>query len=86
MPCPNHRLLNVLEDCSLHASRVGLPDLRPVSRGRLAHARDLLSASFDTKDCVLACYSAAGFGREVRQEKGTRLALVTLDDVYSIGA
>jgi uncharacterized protein len=52
---------------------------------RLARARDLLSANFDTKDCVLACYSAAGFSRELRREEETRLALVTLDDIYSIG-
>jgi hypothetical protein len=29
--------------------------------GRLARARDLLSASHHTSDCVVACYSAAGF-------------------------
>jgi uncharacterized protein len=50
---------------------------------RLARARDLLSASFDTDDCVLACYSAAGFSKELQGEQGNGVALVTLDDVYS---
>ncbi len=33
---------------------------------RLARARDLLSPAFDTADCVLACYSAAGFSDDLR--------------------
>src|SRR5579859_2283607 len=33
---------------------------------RLTRARDLLSASYDTADCVLACYSAAGFQDNLR--------------------
>jgi uncharacterized protein len=53
---------------------------------RLARARDLLSASFDTNDCVLTCYSAAGFSKELQGEKETSLVLVTLDDIYSVGA
>jgi hypothetical protein len=52
---------------------------------RLARARDLLSASFDTHDCVLACYSAAGFSKELQAEERDRLALVTLDDIYGTG-
>jgi uncharacterized protein len=49
---------------------------------RLARARDLLSASFDVSDCVLACYSAAGFHDDLRADASERLALVTLDDIY----
>lgn len=50
---------------------------------RLARARDLLSGSFDTSDCVLACYSAAGFHDDLRTATDPRLALITLDDVYA---
>jgi AAA+ ATPase superfamily predicted ATPase len=50
---------------------------------RLARARDLLSASYDTTDCVLACYSAAGFHDDLRKTKDPRLALITLDDMYA---
>jgi uncharacterized protein len=49
---------------------------------RLARARDLLSASFDTRDCVLACYSAAGFRDDLRTERDGKLSLITLDDIY----
>jgi AAA+ ATPase superfamily predicted ATPase len=49
---------------------------------RLRRARDLLTSSFDTSDCVLACYSAAGFYEELRSEQDTRLALVALEDIY----
>jgi hypothetical protein len=49
---------------------------------RLARARDLLSASFDVSDCVLACYSAAGFHDDIRSAADDRLTLVTLDDIY----
>lgn len=52
---------------------------------RLARARDLLSATFDTDGCVLACCSAAGFSKELEDE-GRRLALVTLGDIYGRGA
>ncbi len=50
---------------------------------RLARARDLLSASYDTGDCVLACYSAAGFRDDLRAARDPRLALITLDDIYA---
>jgi uncharacterized protein len=50
--------------------------------GRLARARDLLAAAFDVSECVLACYSAAGFHDDLRSDAGRRLALVTLDDIY----
>jgi uncharacterized protein len=51
---------------------------------RLARARDLLSASYDTSDCGLACYSAAGFHDDLRAEnQDHRLALVTLHDIYA---
>jgi len=50
---------------------------------RLARARDLLSASHDTCDCVLACYSAAGFHDDLRTSRARRLALITLDDLYA---
>jgi uncharacterized protein len=49
---------------------------------RLARARDLLSGSFDTSGCVLACYSAAGFHDDLRASADPRLALITLDDIY----
>jgi uncharacterized protein len=50
---------------------------------RLARARDLLSASYDTSDCVLTCYSAAGFHDDLLKAKDLRLALITLDDIYA---
>jgi hypothetical protein len=50
---------------------------------QLARARDLLSASYDTSDCVLACYSAAGFHDDLRTARDPRLALITLDDIYA---
>ncbi len=49
---------------------------------RLGRARDLLSSSFDTADCVLACYSAAGFADDLKSGKDPRLALVALQDIY----
>ena len=54
---------------------------------RLARARDLLSASYDVADCVLACYSAAGFSADLRAATGARSApaLVTLADLYRAG-
>jgi hypothetical protein len=51
---------------------------------RLARARDLLAAGYDTSDCVLACYSAAGFHDDLRAARDPRLALVTLDDIYAL--
>jgi hypothetical protein len=52
--------------------------------GRLGRARDLLSSSFDTSDCVLACYSAAGFTEELRSRRSQsqRPALIGLDEIY----
>jgi AAA+ ATPase superfamily predicted ATPase len=50
--------------------------------GRLARARDLLSASFDVSGCVLACYSAAGFDDDLRSDASSELALITLEDLY----
>jgi hypothetical protein len=52
---------------------------------RLARARELLSATFDVSDCVLACYSAAGFHADLRSDANRHLALVALvalDDIY----
>lgn len=51
---------------------------------RLRRARDLLAPTFDTSECVLACYSAAGFHPELQTaaEKDPRLALITLADIY----
>jgi hypothetical protein len=49
---------------------------------QLARARDLLSASYDTSGCVLACYSAAGFHEDLRTARDPRLALITLNDIY----
>jgi len=50
---------------------------------RLTRARDLLSAGYDTSDCVLTCYSAAGFHDDLRSAQDPRLALVSLDDIYA---
>jgi len=50
---------------------------------RLARARDLLSANYDTSDCVLACYSGAGFHDDLRTAKDPRLVLIALDDIYA---
>ncbi|MGD0242990.1 MAG: ATP-binding protein [Streptosporangiaceae bacterium] len=50
---------------------------------RLARARDLLSTSYDTSDCILACYSAAGFHDDLRATHDPQLALVTLNDLYA---
>lgn len=49
---------------------------------RLRKARDLLASGYDVSDCVLACYSAAGFSDELRSVTDPRLALVSLEDVY----
>lgn len=49
---------------------------------RLARARDLLSASYDTSDCVLACYSGAGFTADLRADKKAPAVLLTLEDIY----
>lgn len=49
---------------------------------RLSRARDLLSSNFDTTDCVLACYSAAGFTDGLRSANDPRPALVALEDLY----
>lgn len=53
---------------------------------RLGRARDLLSASFDTSDCVLACYPAAGFDDQLRSIEDPRLALIGLEDLYRVAA
>jgi uncharacterized protein len=53
---------------------------------RLARARDLLSANFDTTDCTLSCFSAAGFTKELQDGEDADRLLVTLDDLYSIGS
>jgi len=51
---------------------------------RLAAARDLLAADYDVSDCVLACYSAAGFDEDLRADavSDPRLILVGLADIY----
>ncbi|MGH3261327.1 MAG: hypothetical protein ACRDNS_04955 [Trebonia sp.] len=51
---------------------------------RLARARDLLSASYDTSDCVLACYGAAGFTEDLRSAQDPGVTLVTLADIYGL--
>lgn len=52
---------------------------------RLGRARDLLSSGFDTQDCMLACYSAAGFADDLRAmaDADASVALIGLDDIYS---
>lgn len=52
---------------------------------RLARAADLLSSTYDTRGCVLGCYSGAGFADDLRSAKDARLALVTLNDIYGDG-
>jgi uncharacterized protein len=49
---------------------------------RLAAARDLLSGTFDTRDCVLACYSSAGFDDDLGGVRDPGLALIAVDDLY----
>lgn len=49
---------------------------------RLRRARDLLASGYDVEDCVLTCYSAAGFSAELRSATDPRLVLVSLEDVY----
>ncbi len=49
---------------------------------RLNRARDLLSANFDTADTVLTCYSAAGFHENLQASGRSRLALISLEDLY----
>jgi uncharacterized protein len=53
---------------------------------RLARARDLLAATFDVSDCVLACYSAAGFSDDLRSAAESRLALISLADIYQMNS
>jgi hypothetical protein len=49
---------------------------------RLRRARDLLAASYDTSDCVLACYSGAGFHEDLRGGADSDLVLVGLKELY----
>lgn len=49
---------------------------------RLSRARGLLAASFDTTGTVLTCYSAAGFHPDLKRDGSSRLALVSLADLY----
>jgi uncharacterized protein len=56
--------------------------MTPHHTARLARARDLLAANFDVSDCVLACYSGAGFNDDLRSAAGPRLALISLRDIY----
>jgi len=49
---------------------------------RLTRARDLLAASFDVSDCVLACYSAAGFSADLCSAAGSGLVLISSSDLY----
>jgi hypothetical protein len=60
-----------------------LEETEAVSLRTFSTARDLLSASHDTSDCVLACYSATGFHDDLRTAQDPRLALITLDDIYA---
>jgi uncharacterized protein len=56
-------------------------DLRHLAR--LRRARDLLAASFDTSETVLACYSRAGFDDELRAAVRPDVLLADLDAIYS---
>jgi uncharacterized protein len=59
----------------------GAMDMRHLAR--LRRARDLLAASFDTSETVLACYSRAGFDAELRAAAGPDVLLADLDTIYS---
>jgi AAA+ ATPase superfamily predicted ATPase len=57
-------------------------DLRHVER--LRRARDLLAVKgFDTGDTVLACYSGAGFDRELKAAERPGIRLIGLDQIYA---
>jgi AAA+ ATPase superfamily predicted ATPase len=56
--------------------------MTPQHTARLARARDLLAATFDVSDCVLACYSAAGFSADLRSATDPGPILVTVGDLY----
>jgi hypothetical protein len=57
-------------------------DLRHIER--LRRARDLLAVKgFDTRDTVLACYSGAGFDRELQAGQRPDIHLVGLDQLYA---
>jgi uncharacterized protein len=57
-------------------------DLRHVER--LRRAQDLLAVKgFDTRDAVLACYSGAGFDRELQALQRHHVRLVDLDQLYA---
>jgi uncharacterized protein len=56
--------------------------MTPCHAARLARARDLLAATHDVSDCVLACYSRAGFSDDLRSAAAPQLALISLGDIY----
>ena len=58
-------------------------DLRHVER--LRRAQDLLAVKgFDTQHAVLACYSGAGFDRELQAGQRPDIRLVGLDQLYGV--
>jgi hypothetical protein len=51
---------------------------------RLRRARDLLAVKgFDTRDTILACYSGAGFTRELQATQDPSIRLVDLAQLYT---
>jgi hypothetical protein len=57
-------------------------DLRHIER--LRRARDLLAVrGFDTGDTVLACYSGAGFSRDLQAAKAQDIRLIGLAQLYA---
>ena len=51
---------------------------------RLERARDLLAAKgYNTRDTVLACYGAAGFTRELQEDKRGDVLLIGLERLYA---
>jgi hypothetical protein len=56
--------------------------MTPHHTARLTRARDLLAANFDISDCMLACYSAAGFSADLRSAARPDLVLISASDLY----
>ena len=57
---------------------------RAGSRDRLRRARDLLTVKgFAARAAILACYSGAGFDRQLLADQRPDIRLVGLDQLYA---